>query len=344
MNEGDEEKKIGAICAQLRAKLKDAVDRNKAEGMLFSGGLDTSVLAFLSPDIPALSVRLEDYGDDYEYAKSLSSRLKLSLHLKEVRTDEALEAIPLVIKARRSFDPALPNDLALYFALKLAKEKGIGSVMTGDGSDELFAGYSYMVDLDLDDYLPRLACRMQFSSNELGAQLGIEIKQPFLDREFVSFALSIRPELKVRRQGETKYGKWILRKAFETFLPYEVVWQGKRPIEVGSGFAKLRDKIASRISDAEFSRTESVCPVKFITRDHLFYYLVYRQVVGDIPQPEPGQSVCPGCSAIYGRSGGAHPAEQKNEHNAGQDERGDHHRQAGAHPDTGCDGGAGPLA
>ena len=295
MNGNEKENKIDAICAELRAKLKEAVDRNKSEGILFSGGLDTSILAFLSPGIPALSVRLEDYGEDSGHAKALSSRLKFRLHLKQVKTDEALEAIPLVIGARRSFDPALPNDLALYFALKLAREKGVRSVMTGDGSDELFAGYSYMFDLDLDDYLPKLARRMQFSASKLGAQLGIDVKQPFLDKGFVSFALSISPELKVRQHGEIKYGKWLLRKAFETFLPPEVVWQGKRPIEVGSGFAKLRETIASRISDSEFSRVKSGCPVKFITRDHLFYYLVYRQVVGDIPQPKPGQSVCPGC-------------------------------------------------
>jgi len=211
--------------------------------------------------------------------------------------EEALEAIPEVIEIRRSFDPALPNDLALYFALRLAKERGFGSVITGDGSDELFAGYSYMFDLDLERYLPKLAERMSFSAGELGLHLGVEVKEPFLDDEFVSFALSIEPDLKIREEGGKRHGKWILRKAFEAFLPQEIVWQGKRPIETGSGFAELRRIIASRISEEEFAEARSSYPIKFLTKDHLFYYQIYRQVVGEIPPPKLGEERCPGCGA-----------------------------------------------
>ena len=209
--------------------------------------------------------------------------------------EEALEAIPEVIRIRRSFDPALPNDLALYFALKLAKEKGFDNVITGDGSDELFAGYSYMFDLNLEDYLPKLTERMNFSAGELGHHLGIKVKQPFLDDEFVSFALSIKPDLKVRKEGGKRHGKWILRKAFETFLPQEVVWQDKRPIEMGSGFTELRGIIASKIPEEEF--TKEKYPIKFLSKDHPFYYRIYREVVGEIPPPRPGEGKCPGCGA-----------------------------------------------
>ena len=108
-------------------------------------------------------------------------------------------------------------------------------------------------------------------------------------------ALSIKPNLKVRPKGGKKYGKWILRKAFEDLLPPEVVWQGKRPIEIGSGFTKLREIIASRISDEEFATTKSGSQIAFISKDHLFYYQVYLKVVGEIPQPKPGEARCPGC-------------------------------------------------
>lgn len=284
-----------AMLEKLRLKLKEAVGRNAAQAILFSGGLDTSILAFLSPGIHAISVRLEEYGEDFKYASMLSRELGFQLHLKRVNVAEALEAIPEVIKIQRSFDPALPNDLALYFALRLAREKGFENVMTGDGSDELFAGYSYMFDLNLEDYLPRLAQRMNFSAGELGLHLGIEVKQPFLDDEFVSFALSIKPDLKVREEGGKRHGKWILRKAFEAFLPPEIVWQEKRPIEMGSGFAELRGIIASKISEEEFAEAKSSHPIEFLSQDHPFYYRVYRQVVGEIPLPELGEEKCPGC-------------------------------------------------
>lgn len=285
-----------AILEELRLRLKEAVGRNAAQALLFSGGLDSSILAFLSsPGIHALSVRLEEYGGDFKYARMLSQKLGFRLHLRRVNVEEALEAIPEVIRIRRSFDPALPNDLAIYFALKLAKEKGFDNVITGDGSDELFAGYSYMFDLNLEDYLPKLAERMNFSAGELGLHLGIKVKQPFLDDEFVSFALSIKPDLKVRKEGGKRHGKWILRKAFETFLPQEVVWQDKRPIEMGSGFTELRGIIASKIPKEEF--TKAKYPIKFLSKDHPFYYRIYREVVGEIHPPKPGEGKCPGCGA-----------------------------------------------
>jgi len=284
------------ILEELRLRLKEAVGRNAAQALLFSGGLDSSILAFLSsPGIHALSVRLEEHGEDFKYASMLSQKLGFRLHLRKVNVEGALETIPEVIRIRRSFDPALPNDLALYFALKLAKEKGFETVITGDGSDELFAGYSYMFDLNLESYLPKLAERMNFSAGEMGLHLGIKVKQPFLDDEFVNFALSIKPDLKVREESGKRHGKWILRKAFEPFLPQEVVWQDKRPIEIGSGFAELRGIIASKIPEEEF--TKSKYPIKFLSKDHPFYYRIYREVVGEIPPPQPGEEKCPGCGA-----------------------------------------------
>ncbi len=284
------------ILEELRLRLKEALRRNAAQALLFSGGLDSSILAYLSsPGIHALSVRLEEYGEDFRYARMLSQKLGFQLHLRKVSVEEALETIPEVIRIRRSFDPALPNDLALYFTLKLAKEKGFETVITGDGADELFAGYSYMFDLNLERYLPKLTERMNFSAGELGLHLGIKVKQPFLDDEFVSFALSIKPDLKIREEGGKRHGKWILRKAFEPFLPQEIVWQDKRPIEMGSGFAKLRGIIASKISEEEF--TNMKYPIKFLSKDHPFYYRIYRQVVGEIPPPKPGEEKCPGCGA-----------------------------------------------
>ena len=178
-------------------------------------------------------MRLNGYGEDLKYAEMLAGKLGIELYPKLISVEEALATIPEVIKIMGSFDPALPNDLAIYLGLRLAREKGIESVITGDGADELFAGYSYMFDLDLKEYLPRLAEKMNFSSNRLGAHLGIEVKQPFLDRDLIDFALSIDPELKVREHRGARCGKWVLREAFAPRLPEEIIWQTKRPIEVG---------------------------------------------------------------------------------------------------------------
>jgi len=283
------------ILKELRSRLEEAVERNTAQGILLSGGLDTSILALLSPGAIGLNIRLNGYGEDLKYAEMLAGKLGLELYPKSISIEEALATIPEVIKILGSFDPALPNDLAVYLGLRLAREKGIESVITGDAADELFAGYSYMFDLDLKEYLPRLSEKMRFSSNRLGAHLGVEVKQPFLDRDFVNFALSIDPELKVREHRGVRCGKWVLREAFAPLLPEEIIWQTKRPIEVGSGFSRLHEIIGARISDEELAEAEATFSVKFLSKDHLFYYRTYRQVVGEIPPPRPGEAGCPGC-------------------------------------------------
>ena len=280
---------------ELRQHLHRSVEKNPGEAILFSGGLDTSILALLSSASSGVNMRLNGYGEDLKYAQMLAGKLGLNLYTGEVSVQEAIEAIPDVILILESFDPALPNDLAIYMGLLLARDKGIQSIITGDGADELFAGYSYMFGMDLEEYLPRLSRQMQFSSNRLGKHMGIEIKQPFLDKELVEFALSIRPELKVRKHDGQMVGKWILRQAFSSLLPGEIVWQTKRPIEMGSGFTRLHDIIGDMIGDEEMEEAKKRLPIGFLSKDHLFYYKTYFRIFGEVPAPRPGEAICPGC-------------------------------------------------
>ena len=213
----------------------------------------------------------------------------------------ALNALPEVIKILKTFDLALPNDLSLYFALKLAKENKGRSVMTGDGGDELFAGYSYMASLlpeELGRYITALSGKWHFSANDLGKALDIEIKQPFLDKDFARFALEVNPELKVK-QG---IGKYILRKSFESLMPQEIVWRKKEPIEYGSGSSKLHEIINDMVSDEEFQLTMEKTGIKFINKEHSFYYHIYNEVVGEIPKAKSDKESCPCCGAGLSKS------------------------------------------
>ncbi|MBI4707384.1 MAG: hypothetical protein HY761_05610 [Candidatus Omnitrophica bacterium] len=289
---------IDELIGELRENFKAAVRRNLAEGLLFSGGLDTSILAAVCPDIIGINIRLEDYSSDIKYAKITEDFLHLKVYYQRIKIEDAISTIPKIIKILKSFDPAIPNDITVYFGLKFAKELGLKSIMTGDGSDEIFAGYDYMQNINqLNSYIRNIAKNMYFSSNELGKLFDIEIKQPYMDKEFVKLALTIDKNYKIRKEKNKIFGKWVLRKTFEDSLPKEIIWQDKRPLEYGSGMTRLRSIISDRISDGEFAGAKKCIPIKFINKEHFYYYKIYKDVVGEIPKPRDNQKECPGCGA-----------------------------------------------
>jgi asparagine synthase (glutamine-hydrolysing) len=280
----------------LRRRLRLAVEKEPAEALLFSGGLDSSVLACLSTDIKLITVTLDLYGKDLVYAMKLADYLGLDLYHKKIHVEEAIGAIPTVIEILGSFDPAIPNDITVYFGLRFARELGITSVMTGDGSDELLGGYDYMQKIDkLDEYIGKITHGMYFSSNDIGSSLGIKIIQPYLDKDFVDLCLGIGASLKIREEKGKVWGKWILRKAFSDDLPEDIIWQDKRPLEYGSGTNELRRIISEKILDTEFEEKKRLYPIKFINKEHLYFYEIYKEVIGEIPEPRQGDEKCPGC-------------------------------------------------
>ena len=286
------------IITVLREKLKRVFAACRPHGVLFSGGLDSSIAAALSPCRRGILVTLGPDGPDLEYALQAARAIGMDLTHRKVQVDEAMAAIPEVISILRSFDPAIPNDLAVYFALKEARSMGLGSVMTGDASDELFGGYSYMETIeDLDGYIRGLSTVMSFNSTPLGKHFGIEVMQPFLDKEILDFALQIQGKWKIKEENGSMHGKWALRRALEGVLPRNILWQGKRPLEMGSGMTRLNAITASTIADGEFDEKKRYYPVRFFNKEHLYYYEVYRKIIGEVPGPKKGEKACEGCGA-----------------------------------------------
>ena len=299
--------------------------RNLAEGILLSGGLDTSILAAIASkfvSLKAFSVSFQGApAPDIEYATFIANNLGLRHFIHYFDEDELYDAIQMVIKTMKSFDPmGIRNSVTIYIGLKMANENGARTVMTGDGCDELFAGYSFLFDLQkeqLDLELQKLWNVMQFSSVLLARVLGVEVKLPYLDPDFKSFAMKLDSGYKVRSEKGRIWGKWVLRKAFEGLLPKEVVWRSKVPIEQGSGTAILPNLFEKGISDMEFKEKRSNYfekdKVTIRDKEQLFYYEAYRSVVGTPHPVGPKSKICPQCNsnvaedATHCRTCGAYP-------------------------------------
>ena len=305
--------------------LKESVKRNLADGLLLSGGLDTAILAYLASEwVKPVCITVALKGapaPDVDYAKLVASRLELRHYIHYFGDEELYDAIRAVIRIVKSFDPMeIRNDAAIYIALKVGRDKGMSTFMTGDGGDELFAGYSFFFELtaeELDMALKKLWIVMRFSSIDLAKDLGLEVKLPFLNPQFKTFATGLDVGLKVRSEKGQIFGKWVLRHAFADMMPQEMLWRTKAPIEVGSGTTILPSLFDSRISDLEFNEKKmrylKEDRVVIRSKEHLFYYEIYRNVIGVPHAMESGAKSCPDCSAnveegaSFCRTCGAYP-------------------------------------
>ncbi len=312
------------LVRDLRRALESAVERNKAEAILLSGGLDTSIVASLAArrgPLRAYTVALDGApAPDLEYARLMAKHLHINDHrILIFSVQEFVERLPEVVKTLRVFDPMeIRNSAAVYIGMKEAEKDGVSTFLTGDACDELFAGYSFLFHLDpagLKVSLKHLWDVMSFSAIPMAESLGMVAKIPFLDPEVKQLASQVDPSLLVVEQNGQKWGKWIVRKAFEDLLPGQITWRVKTPIEQGCGTTILPQVFEEKISDEEFHekqrRIKESDRVTIRDKEHLAYYEVFRSVMG--PRPVTSGRICPQCQyevrsdATFCRTCGAYP-------------------------------------
>lgn len=313
------------IAGKLKILLEDAVVRNLGEGLLLSGGFDTSLIAALAVKHGAFKCFTVAFRDgpapDLEYAKKIAEKFGLQHSIRVFDQNELFQAVPKVVKILGVFDPMeIRNSLAIYLALESARDAGVKTVMTGDACDELFAGYSFFFKLDehrLQEELEKMWAGMSFSSVPMARTLNMEARLPFLDPEFMSYAKSVPANLKVRKDRGDFWGKWILRKAFEDLLPESVIWRVKTPIESGTGTTILPQLFEKRILDNHFQDHKQKAlkqdGVKLRDKEQAYYYMVYRSIFGPPkPKNDPAKN-CPECNStvpertVFCRICGAYP-------------------------------------
>ncbi len=306
---------LNQISIELRQLVDKVVKKNLTKGILFSGGLDTSIIAYVASKhtkLEAYTVAFENSPAlDLKYAKLMANLLKMNHTIHTFGEEEMHSAIQDVIKVLKVFDPMdVRNSVAAYVGLKTAKEDGIKGMMTGDGLDELLGGYSWLFSLnekELKTYLSNMWQVMQFTSIPMAQSLGIEAKAPFLDPEFKSFAFGADPKLMIRSERGKIWGKWIIRKAYEGLLPDEIVWRIKTPLEFGSGTTIFPKVFSEKISDKYFQeKTKKYLETDQVTirdKEHLYYYEIFRSHFGvpsEVFKDTEGKH-CPYCNSNGGK-------------------------------------------
>ena len=242
---------------------------------------------------------------DIEYARRIARKYSENHIECVVDFDDIIMTVPHIVKTFKTFDPLeIRNSAVIYLGLKTSRDQGFMSVVTGDGADELFAGYNYMQryfsNLEkLQSILEDLWTIMKFSSRKIGESLGVVVNTPYLEKQFYSLATSIGIDEKVGEHENKKWGKFILRKTFEDEMG-STVWRNKMALEQGSGFEKISVKFHDLIDDEEFnneSKRVLIDGVKLKNKEHLYYYRIYESFFGS-PVKEPCETKrCSFCSS-----------------------------------------------
>ena len=284
--------------------LTNAVNECKSDWIALSGGLDSSILAHLRKDQKpqTMTIITKDFlGTDLTFAQIIAKHLGLNLSLIQVSMEDVLDSINETIKILGNYnDIEIRNSIVPYIYLTTLKKKGVDSVITGDGADEVFAGYNFLLkksDEEIGEELKRIKKIMHFPSKDIARSLNMKVETPFLNEELIKFSDDIEISKKINAKDGEKFGKWILRETFEKYLPNNITWREKSPMQDGSGTNNLTGLFNTIITDDIFTQKKTRIleedGVYIRTKESLHYYECFRKT--NSVKKSNSDNRCPDC-------------------------------------------------
>ena len=244
------------LVEELRDTLIRAVERRMMAdvhiGVFLSGGLDSSIIAAIAARtarsfgyvLPTFAVGTHD-SPDLAAARVVAEFLGTEHHERVYTSEEARAVLPAVVRSIESFDASLVRSAVPNYLLSELTARTVKVVLTGEGADELLAGYEYVRDLGSEEDLHDELVRTVESLHGLNLQRcdrvtmahGLEARVPFLDLDMIALCLAIPAAWKTCDGGRQE--KLILREAFADWVPDEILWREKAEFGDGSGAADV---------------------------------------------------------------------------------------------------------
>jgi asparagine synthase (glutamine-hydrolysing) len=282
------EKIAVGLCRQLESAVEKHITGSEA-GVWLSGGLDSSLLAALArPHVERLHTFSGGLPEapDLEYARLVASQIQSEHHEALICFEDCLAILPEVIYSLESFDAMLVRaSLINYYVAKLSSQF-MPAVFSGEGADELFAGYEYLKRIPigiLSPLLRELIKELHYTAlqrvDRCASVHGLIVHLSYLDPDVLDYALRIPARFKIKDGVE----KWILRLAASGKLPDTICNRPKAKVWEGAGVGKLMAEYADQhISTADFDR-EKHLPNGWVlsSKEELMYYRIFREHFGE---------------------------------------------------------------
>ena len=295
---------------ELRNALENAVKRQLMTdvpyGVLLSGGLDSSIVSAVAKKFASQRVesgdklgawwpQLHSFAVGLKGAPDLLAAKKVADHIGTVHHEinftvqEGLDAVRDVIYHIETYDvTTVRASTPMYLLARVIKSMGIKMVLSGEGADEIFGGYLYFHKAPNAEELHKETVRKLsklhmydcLRANKSLSAWGVEGRVPFLDKEFMDVAMRLNPKDKL--SGTVgKIEKWILRKAFEDYLPEEVAWRQKEQFSDGVGYSwidTLKELTSQKVTDEQMSHAAERFPINPpMTKEEYYYRTIFEE-------------------------------------------------------------------
>jgi asparagine synthase (glutamine-hydrolysing) len=258
-------------------------------GVFLSGGLDSSLVAAIAArwyerrggTLQTFAVGLED-SPDLAAARLVAEHLGTDHHECLYTAEDAQRVLPRVVQVIESYDPSLVRSAVANYLLAEFTSKYVKVVLTGEGADEIFAGYGYLSDIVTEDELHDELVRSIESLHNLNLQRGdrtsmahgLEARVPFLERDMIELGIALPAGWKLA--GDDQPEKRLLRQAFDGWLPQELLWRKKAQFGDGSGAAKaLQDVMKQSVTAEEFDEERDAVTPRLRSHEELAYYRIF---------------------------------------------------------------------
>ncbi|MDR2840897.1 MAG: asparagine synthase B [Paludibacter sp.] len=303
----------------LRQALEDAVERQLMAdvpyGVLLSGGLDSSIISAVAKKFAAKRIETDNKEDAWwpslhsfaiglDGSPDLAAARKVAEHIGTIHHEinftiqEGLDAIRDVIYHIETYDvTTIRASTPMYLLARFIKSMGVKMVLSGEGADEIFGGYLYFHKApNAEEFhketvrkLDKLHLYDCLRANKSLAAWGVEGRVPFLDKEFLDVAMRLNPQDKM---AGTRIEKWILRKAFEQYLPPSVAWRQKEQFSDGVGYNwidTLRDIANNKVSDEQMTHAAETFPINPpMSKEEYHYRSIFAEL---FPSDSAAQTV-----------------------------------------------------
>jgi len=239
-------------------------DRKIRFGILFSGGIDSTLIAYvcknmLKRDFVCYTAAVDEKetgmseAEDVIYAKKAAKELGLKLKIMKIKISDCESYIKRIVPLIEDTNVVKVGVAMPFFvACEEAKKDNVKVIFSGLGSEELFAGYerhkkSMNIGSDINKEcvsgLLKMYERDLYRDDTITMANSIELRLPFLDKELIRYSLKIPAKYKL----DSENNKIIIRQAAEKLgVPKEFAWRKKKAAQYGSKFDKAIEKLMEK--------------------------------------------------------------------------------------------------